>query len=147
MRKRLVLMVLTPLLIGTADAKPVLLRSTKTIDCEATSSNLEYTACWQQQARKARSEADAAYARAQVVAEKSDLQGSYEGQQRHWLGIPLRDSQTVWVRNLNRECRFERRIARGGTGGQALESKCQYRLSHERIDELESAVKLIEGNS
>ena len=147
MQKHLVLVVLMQVLIGSANAKPVKVPSTIIGDCEGTSSNIEYTACWQDRARGARSKADAAYTRARRVAEKSDLQASYGGEPRHWLGIPLRDSQTAWVRNLNQKCRFERRIARGGTGGQALESKCQYRLSHERIDELESAVKLIEGNS
>jgi uncharacterized protein YecT (DUF1311 family) len=145
MQKQLFLVVLLPLLIGSADAKPVK-GSHATVDqCEAAPSNVEYTACWKDRARQARSKADAAYAHVRRVAEKSDLQESYGGDARHWLGNPLRDSQTTWVRNLNRQCLFERRIARGGTGGQALESKCQYRLSRARVDELESAIKLIES--
>ena len=147
MQKQLILIVLMPLLISSAGAKPAKGPFEIVDHCEAASSNLEYNACWQDRAREAQSKADAAYARARLVAEKSDLQESYGGEPRHWLGIPLRDSQTAWVRILNRQCLFEGRIARGGTGRRALEAKCQYRLSRERIDELESAIKLIEGNS
>ena len=147
MRKLFIFAVLMPLLIGSANAKQVKNPSAIVGDCGATSSNLEYTACWRNRARVARSKADAAYARARRIGEKSDLQESYGGEPRHWLSISLRDSQTAWVKKLDRQCLFEGRIARGGTGRRALEAKCQYRLSRERIDELENAMQLIEGNS
>jgi uncharacterized protein YecT (DUF1311 family) len=105
-------------------------------------SNLEYTECWQDRARKARSKADATYARARQIADKSDLQESYGGEPRTWLTASLKQSQAEWLKYYDRQCLFEGRIARGGTGTRALVAKCQLRLSTERIAELESPIKL-----
>jgi len=104
-------------------------------------SNLEYTECWQDRARKARSKVDATYARVQQIADKSDLQESYGGEPRTWLSASLQQSQAEWIKYSDRQCLFEGRIARGGTGTRALVAKCQLRLSAERIAELERAIK------
>jgi uncharacterized protein YecT (DUF1311 family) len=114
-----------------------------------TKSNLEYTECWQNLAREARSDANAMYERARQVANSSDkLEEPWEtDESKMALSGTLPDSQDEWVKFYDRQCLFEGRIARGGTGTRAIVAKCQLRLSLQRAAELEDAIKLIEGNS
>lgn len=115
--------------------------------CADTTSNLEYSECWQDRAKQARMEADAAFSRTSKIADNSDLQASYGGEERHWLGSTLQVSQELWAKSVDQQCQFEGRIARGGTGTRALVAKCQDRLSRQRVQELTAAGKLIESNS
>jgi uncharacterized protein YecT (DUF1311 family) len=114
-----------------------------------TKSNLEYTECWQNLAREARSDADATYERARQVANSSDkLEEPWETDESEMaLSGTLPASQDEWIKFYDRQCLFEGRIARGGTGTRAIVAKCQHRLSLQRAAELEGAIKLIEGNS
>jgi uncharacterized protein YecT (DUF1311 family) len=80
------------------------------------------------------------------VADKSDLQGSFGGEPRTWLTSLLKKSPAEWTEYFDRQCLFEGRIARGGTGTRALVAKCQLRISVERIGELEDSIKLVDGN-
>jgi uncharacterized protein YecT (DUF1311 family) len=115
----------------------------------ATKSNLEYTECWQNLAMEARSEADTTYEHARQVANSSDKREEpWESDEAKLaLGGSLPDSQEAWAKFYDRQCLFEGRIARGGTGTRAIVAKCQHRLSLQRAAELEDAIKLIEGNS
>jgi uncharacterized protein YecT (DUF1311 family) len=119
----------------------------KSEPCADTSSNLEYSECWQARAKRARTEADTAFARIKEVAERSDLQESSGGDERHWLGTALQLSQDSWTKTIDQQCQFEGKIARGGTGTRTLVAKCQDRLNRQRAEELTSARELIESNS
>ena len=111
-----------------------------------TKSNLEYTECLQNLAREARSDADATYAHARQVANTSDKRETpwETDESKMALSSSLPDTQVEWIKSLDRQCLFEGRIARGGTGTRALVAKCQYRRSLQRVEELESAISLIE---
>ena len=115
--------------------------------CVDTTSNAEYTDCWQQLAEQARADVDNAYERAHEVAETSDLQESYGGAPRDWLTEPLGKSQTSWVKYLYEECSSQGSIARGGSGTNTLVAKCQFRLSRTRAHELKAFISLVESLS
>lgn len=127
-------------------------------------SNLEYSDCWLARASKARSQVEVAYGQAKEAAQESDEQERngtlYLLRQRsvndQEIGEALNNdaqtglvdglsgSQSEWEKYYDQQCELERRVARGGTGSRALLAKCQERLSHRRIDELDALRALVE---
>ncbi len=110
--------------------------------CDRTSSNLNYTECWQKHATESRSKVEEAMVVLQKAASNSDER---EDGRSGWLTETLKMSQQRWTAYSERQCVLEGRVARGGTGTRALIAKCQVRLNSQRIDELTNLFEAIEN--
>ena len=116
-------------------------------ECDATSSNIEFTECWQRRASRARLEADNVFARAQESAGRSDEResGGAPAEYKTWLSDALGDSQSSWISSMEQQCLLEGRVARGGTGTRAIVARCPYRMSNHRTDELGDVIASMES--
>jgi uncharacterized protein YecT (DUF1311 family) len=115
--------------------------------CAATGSNVEHTKCWQDLAKRSRTELDDTFERVQRTARRSDdKEGAGEtGDYKNWLSEANEQSQLKWIDFSERQCLTEGRVARGGTGTRTLVAKCQDRLNQQRIGELKNLVAAIEA--
>ena len=109
--------------------------------CSEMTSNLAFTECWQQQAQQSRSEVQQAFATIKAAARLSDRT---EGQGREWLVPALEASQRDWLIYVAKQCEFEGKVARGGTGTRSLVAQCQTRLNNQRVAELKARTDAIE---
>ncbi len=132
------LMIALPACSNTASANEP---DQSTVPCEETTSNLTFTECWQRHAQDTNDEVQEAFATVLNMARLSD---ESEDQRRAWLVPALEASQRDWLQYSTKQCEFEGKIARGGTGTRSLVAQCQTRLNKQRIAELKARTDAIE---
>jgi len=119
-------------------------------ECDGTSSNLEYTQCFNKLAQEAEANAAKELKKTADLAKLADQEYSWSRpksiapSEEEALANYLKGSQTHWEDYVEKQCELEAETSRGGSGTDTLRAKCHLRLARTRVAELQAAQKMID---